>query len=233
MSLPYFPLYPTDFEADTSHLTLAEDGAYNRLLRLMWMTPNCDLPDDDEWLRRRLRCSRMEYGEVAAPVIAEFFKRENGRISNTRLLEEYEKAKASHEKRVSAGQKGGKTKSLKNNDTPPSNAKAKPKQPEPYPEPDNKQPLEQGESPQGIFYKDLGVGFTSGEIENLIKAYPFVDIRKKLSEKSFVEWAIGEEGNNYTRVISNFFKSQNTKLGAQADLDGRVIDINSAVKRMS
>ena len=33
--LPYFPLYPTDFEADTSHLTLEEDGAYNRLLRLM------------------------------------------------------------------------------------------------------------------------------------------------------------------------------------------------------
>ncbi|MCP5097247.1 MAG: YdaU family protein, partial [Chloroflexi bacterium] len=36
MSLPYFPMYPTDFEADTSHLTLEEDGAYNRLLRLMW-----------------------------------------------------------------------------------------------------------------------------------------------------------------------------------------------------
>jgi uncharacterized protein YdaU (DUF1376 family) len=31
MSLPYFPMYPTDFEAKTSHLTLAEDGAYNRL----------------------------------------------------------------------------------------------------------------------------------------------------------------------------------------------------------
>lgn len=50
MSLPYFPMFPTDFEAKTSHLTLAEDGAYNRLLRLMWMTPGCSLPDDDAWI---------------------------------------------------------------------------------------------------------------------------------------------------------------------------------------
>ena len=74
MSLPYFPLYPTDFEADTSHLTLAEDGAYNRLLRLMWMTPGCSLPDDDAWILRRMRCTSGEDSAVVLRIIAEFFQ---------------------------------------------------------------------------------------------------------------------------------------------------------------
>jgi len=60
MSMPYFPMFPTDFEADTSHLTLAEDGAYNRLLRLVWMSPGCSLPDDDAWILRRMRCHSDE-----------------------------------------------------------------------------------------------------------------------------------------------------------------------------
>jgi uncharacterized protein YdaU (DUF1376 family) len=53
MSLPYFPMYPSDFEAKTSHLTLLEDGAYNRLLRLCWMTPGCSIPADEAWIMRR------------------------------------------------------------------------------------------------------------------------------------------------------------------------------------
>ena len=75
MSLPYFPFYPSDFEAKTSHLSLEEDGAYNRLLRLMWMTPGCSLPDDPVWIARRLRVDAATYDRVVAPVIAEFFKR--------------------------------------------------------------------------------------------------------------------------------------------------------------
>lgn len=85
MSLPYFPMFPTDFEADTSHLTLAEDGAYNRLLRLMWMTPGCSLPDDDAWILRRMRCVNDEDCEVVMAIIDEFFTRRGGRIVNSRL----------------------------------------------------------------------------------------------------------------------------------------------------
>jgi 5-methylcytosine-specific restriction endonuclease McrA len=86
--LPYFPLYPTDFEADTSHLTLEEDGAYNRLLRLMWMTPGCSLPDDDAWLMRRMRCDAETFARVVLPVIAEFFTRAKGRVFSP-LIEEF------------------------------------------------------------------------------------------------------------------------------------------------
>ena len=126
-------MYPTDFEADTSHLTLAEDGAYNRLLRLMWMTPTCSLPDDNAWIMRRMRCDKDTFDRVVMIVIDEFFVRSGGRLSNARLMLEYSKSNDAHKRRVEAGSKGGKAKSLITNENSPSNAIAKPKQPEPEP----------------------------------------------------------------------------------------------------
>ncbi len=136
MSLPYFNLYPRDFEADTSHLSLEEDGAYNRLLRLCWMTPGCSLPDDDAWIMRRMRVDQDTYDRVVRVVLAEFFTRKSGRVRNARIAREYEQSSAAHEKRVLAGKSGGKAKALKTNKTEPSKAKAIPKQPEPEPEPE-------------------------------------------------------------------------------------------------
>lgn len=135
MSLPYFPMYPTDFEAKTSHLTLEEDGAYNRLLRLMWMTPGCSLPDDDTWIMRRMRCDLETFERVVKPLICEFMKREKGRVFSPRLMQEHMLSSEKHKKRVDAGKKGGRpAKALKSNETRQSNAKAMPKQPEPEPD---------------------------------------------------------------------------------------------------
>lgn len=140
MSLPYFPMYPSDFEAKTSHLTLEEDGAYNRLLRLMWMTPGCSLPDDAGWIARRMRCDEATFQRVVMPLIEEFLKRKGGRIYSPRLSEEYEKVDESHRRRVVAGKLGGRPKGIENKQKSPeqslSIAKAMPKQPEPEPEPD-------------------------------------------------------------------------------------------------
>lgn len=102
MSLPYFPMYPADFEADTSHLTLEEDGAYNRLLRLMWMTPGCSLPDDDAWIMRRMRVDEATFKRVINPLIEEFFKRANGRVFNPRLTQEFKKVDETSRKRSAA-----------------------------------------------------------------------------------------------------------------------------------
>jgi uncharacterized protein YdaU (DUF1376 family) len=134
MSLPYFPMYPTDFEAKTSHLTLAEDGAYNRLLRLMWMTPGCTLPADHAWLMRRLRVDEDTFFTVVKVVLDEFFTVKNGRLSNAKLSRIFAETSVAHQKRVSAGSKGGKAKSLKTLAAASSNATAMPKQPEPEPE---------------------------------------------------------------------------------------------------
>jgi len=136
MSLPYFPMYPTDFEAKTSHLTLAEDGAYNRLLRICWMTPGCSIPNDAAWIMRRLRVDQEAFDTVVKVVISEFFNTTNGRLSNAKLTRIFEQTNEAHKKRVQAGAKGGKAKSLAANKKTPSNALAMTKQPEPEPEPD-------------------------------------------------------------------------------------------------
>lgn len=125
MSIPYFPLYVTDYEADTAHLSLEEDGAYNRLLRLCWRTPGCSIPDDPKWIMRRLRVSPEEFDAVVALVIEEFFKSEKGRLFSPRLREEFEKTSETFQKRSAAGKKGGRpSKSLKTNDTGESPEKA-------------------------------------------------------------------------------------------------------------
>lgn len=136
VSLAYFPFYPSRFEAKTAHLSLEEDGAYNRLLRLCWMSPGCSVPDDAGWLMRRLRVDAETYERVVAVVIAEFFKRRRGRLYNPRLSEIFDETSDAHNRRVNAGKKGGRpAKALKSNETTQSNAKAMPKQPEPEPEP--------------------------------------------------------------------------------------------------
>jgi uncharacterized protein YdaU (DUF1376 family) len=135
MSLAYFPLYPDDFEADTAHLTLAEDGAYNRLLRLCWRTPGCSLPVEREWIYRRMRAHSDDDRRVVDTVLEEFFTVSEGRLTNARIAREWTQANAAHKRRKFAGRKGGSAKALKNNETEPSNATAMLKQPEPEPEP--------------------------------------------------------------------------------------------------
>lgn len=133
MSLPYFPMFPSDFEAKTSHLTLAEDGAYNRLLRICWMTPGCSIPADEAWIMRRVRAFTEADKEAVRAVLGEFFTVEHGRYSNAKLTRIWIEANDAHEKRKNAGSKGGKAKALKTKETGSSNAKAMPKQPEPEP----------------------------------------------------------------------------------------------------
>lgn len=137
MSLAYFPLYPADFEADTAHLTLAEDGAYNRLLRLCWRTPGCSIPNDREWIYRRMRCRSDDDRAVVDSVLDEFFRLREGRLSNARLAKEWLAANTAHARRAQAGAKGGKAKSRKTSASIVSNAVALAKQPEP--EPDKKE----------------------------------------------------------------------------------------------
>jgi uncharacterized protein YdaU (DUF1376 family) len=129
-------MYPTDFEAKTSHLTLAEDGAYNRLIRLCWMTPGCSLPDDEAWIMRRARAMSDDDKQPVRTILAEFFTSENGRLSNARIAREWAAASEAHSKRKDAGAKGGKAKALNLHESKPSNAVAMPKQPEPEPEPE-------------------------------------------------------------------------------------------------
>ena len=138
MSLPYFPMFPADFEAGASHLTLEEDGAYNRLLRLMWMTPGCSLPDDVAWIARRMRVDQATFDRVVKPIIAEFMQRRSGKVFSARLTLEWKKANVTYKARSEAGRKGGRPKKIDNKEKQQKAGfdfdKAGPKQPEPEPD---------------------------------------------------------------------------------------------------
>lgn len=132
-------MFPTDFDADTGHLTFAEDGAYNRLLRLSWKCAGAKMPDDMDWIHRRARAVSVEEKALVASVISEFFTRSGGKIFSARLAKEWQKSSLAHSKRVLSGSAGGKAKALKLKEVLPSNAIAMLYQPEPEPEPDIKE----------------------------------------------------------------------------------------------
>lgn len=114
--LPYMPFYVDDFEGATVHLTLEEDGAYNRLLRLCWRQADCSIPDNPAWIMRMLRCDEATFERSVKPVLDEFFTASRGRISQKRQREEFAKAKDLLEKRRAAGRVGGKAKGRKQKD---------------------------------------------------------------------------------------------------------------------
>lgn len=133
MSLPYLPLYIDDFEAATAHLTMLEDGAYNRLLRLCWRSPGCKLPNDEAWIIRKMRATSEAEKAAVFAVLAEFFTRGRGKVWSKRLLSEHLQISVSRQRRKEAGKSGGLAKAQKNKDKEPSNAVALLKQPEPEP----------------------------------------------------------------------------------------------------
>lgn len=128
MSLAYFPMFPTDFDADTGHLTFAEDGAYNRLLRLSWRCPEAKMPDDIDWICRKARAVTDADKALIEGILSEFFTRKGGKIFSARLHREWVQAHEAHNKRVSSGKSGGRAKALKNKETAPSNATELPEQ---------------------------------------------------------------------------------------------------------
>ena len=114
--LPHMPLFIDDYEAATSHLSLEEDGAYNRLLRLCWRQPDCTIPDLDSWIIRMMRCDKETFERAVRPIIGEFFTEKNGRLFQKRQKTEHGYVKTVTSKRKEAGRKGGLAKSLKSKD---------------------------------------------------------------------------------------------------------------------
>lgn len=135
MSLAFFPLYVDDYEADTAHLTILEDGAYSRLLRLCWRTPGCKIPADEKWIMRKMRARTEDEKRAVCAVLEEFFIKRDSKYSNPRLSSVYADAAESHQRRKTAGSAGGNAKARKIKENLSGNAKAMLKQLEPEPEP--------------------------------------------------------------------------------------------------
>jgi uncharacterized protein YdaU (DUF1376 family) len=86
--LPYLPLWTDAYLADTYHLTDTQHGLYLRLLMLMWRTPGCRVPNNDEWLAKRFRDM-----DALRAIIGEFCQSDGNWITQNRLTFEYEQAR--------------------------------------------------------------------------------------------------------------------------------------------
>jgi uncharacterized protein YdaU (DUF1376 family) len=109
MSRPTFQLYVKDFVAGTSMMSLAELGAYTRLLCLAWdQEPCATLPDDEEKIRRMAAADKDEWKDIREAVIAKFPKSDQfkGRRINKRLREQFDEVEEYADKMSKRGKKG-------------------------------------------------------------------------------------------------------------------------------
>lgn len=96
-SAPAIPLFGDAYMADTSHLSLEEDGAYLRLMMIAWRLPGCALPDDDTRLARMLKITPGRWSKLK-PVVMSFWTLSpagwvQGRLSKERKFVEEKRAK--------------------------------------------------------------------------------------------------------------------------------------------
>lgn len=89
---PWFKFSPSDWLTSVSLrlMTIAEEGAYHRLLCEEWEQPDCGLPDDDRALSVLSRLGQD--WDKSRTVIRQQFELRGDRLFNLRLLEEREKA---------------------------------------------------------------------------------------------------------------------------------------------
>jgi uncharacterized protein YdaU (DUF1376 family) len=124
LKAPAYQYYPDDFDQGTATYTLAEVGAYQRLLNYQWTrgsVPGADL----EALSRILRTNVDETRTVLETVLEKFEQRK-GVFQNCRMEKERKKQRAFARKQAENGQKGGR---------PRGNPKRTQTKPKPKPKP--------------------------------------------------------------------------------------------------
>lgn len=123
-TFPFMPFYTSDWLADEKVrvYSLEQKGAYHELLVYMWQSPDGHLPDDDPYLAKLLGISLRKWRTLRHVIIDGQYAalhRSGERISQSRLLEEWRKARAINAKRAKAGAQGGSKRASK----PQANAK--------------------------------------------------------------------------------------------------------------
>lgn len=93
----HIPLFPDAYHRDTTHLTTEEHGAYLLLLMAAWGSEDCTLPNDEKRLAALAKMPVPRWRKIA-PTVLEFWTIDKGRISQGRLLREWEYVRAKSEK---------------------------------------------------------------------------------------------------------------------------------------
>ena len=111
--LTWYPFFVTDYRRDTYHLSLAEDGAYRRLID-EYMITRQPLPNDDEALARIVGIPKAEWTRLAVKV-RRFFRLRNDKLWHKRCELELRAQNARHNRLRERAQKGGMKKALNAN----------------------------------------------------------------------------------------------------------------------
>lgn len=103
--MPMQPWFPDSNIADTAMLTLEEQGAYRLLLDHLWIKGGY-LKDDDKDTARLLRITTRKW-RTLKPRLVPYLCFVDGRITQKRLLLDYNKACEISRKNAENGRKGG------------------------------------------------------------------------------------------------------------------------------
>lgn len=105
---PWYKRYPADILHGTMALNVAEKGAYNVVLDLMYDRGG-PIPDDAKWLSRQCGCSMQHWRTLRASLIdlGKLSITPDGRLSNGRAVVEIARNQAEGESLRQAGQRGG------------------------------------------------------------------------------------------------------------------------------
>jgi uncharacterized protein YdaU (DUF1376 family) len=114
--MDWYPFYPLDFRRKTLKLSLAEDGAYRRLID-EYMLFGGPLPNDDIALARLLGIGIEEWLAVA-PVVRGYFQVQNGLLRSKRCEEELAAQKKRNQRFSERGKKAAFGRWSKINDIP-------------------------------------------------------------------------------------------------------------------
>lgn len=134
MTTPFMQLWVADYLGDTKHLTTEQHGAYLLLLMTMWRADG-SLPADDAKLARIVGLTVGRWNKIKGDIVA-MLTIEDGRVTQKRLSTELKKAQEKSAKCAEAGRKGGRPKSLNENDAPKADGYVPLKQSEPEPKPE-------------------------------------------------------------------------------------------------
>lgn len=105
---PWYKRYPADILHGTMALNVAEKGAYNVALDLMYDRGG-PIPDDPRWLARQCGCSMQQWRSLRDALIAhgKLTVTPDGCLSNGRAIEEISKNETESDVLRLSGQKGG------------------------------------------------------------------------------------------------------------------------------
>lgn len=84
-TFPALPLFTDALTADCCHLSNEEFGLYVRLLILIWRSPDCRVPNDPEWVARKLSTP----WDLINPLVKEFCSNDGNWVVQNRLSKEF------------------------------------------------------------------------------------------------------------------------------------------------